>query len=793
MGGMGVVYQAWDNERKVAIALKTLRDLDAGAIYRFKREFRAIADLVHPNLVVLHELVSESGEWFFTMELVDGVDFLRWVRPGSETHRDPTTPPTLPILGKSTVEAREPKAPLDERRLRDAMLQLAKGLSALHAAGRLHRDIKPGNVLVTPEGRVVLLDFGLATDLERPMTQSSDQVLVGTVGYMAPEQAAMLPCTEAADWYAVGTMLYEALTGRLPFTGSYLQVLMDKQKFEPAPPASVTPGAPRTCRRSAPRSCAPGPKIAPPDRRCCGAWESDPSWKRPERCRDRFGRARDRRSRGAVAVALVRLRGRAPGQAHRRLRPRPARRGHQLAPPLLPRPRAGRMRGARRPLLRARVGALQGARQPHRLALPVPRAAAASRGGSALAARRGRAGAYVPRPAARGGDRGSIAAQRSGARRPRAAQARRQLPARALRPHGRPAPAGAGDRQRAVGRRRLRRAHRRAGAVARCPGDAPARRLPQRGRADQRALRELRAALEGACEVREVEVAPLLLAEARKLALALLERTGQPAAHADAVAHESGGNPFFVFELVRYLQIAPGGAYSALDDVIRARVAQLPAPARRVLEMVAVAGRPLLPSIAARAAGAEADERSSIALLRLAHLFALGGRRETRRDVPRSDPARGGGGPAFRSARRLPSVAGARHRAIGATEAEALAFHYRSAGLPERAAEHLLVAAARAAEALAFDRAVRQYKLALHLRPPEARWGRDLEVRLGDALANAGRGAEAAAVYLRTAARPASRPPRPSIFAGAPPSSTCAAGTSMKGWRLYARCWLAWG
>jgi eukaryotic-like serine/threonine-protein kinase len=105
-GGMGVVYRAYDAELDSEVALKTLRALDAGAIYRFKREFRALADISHPNLVSLHELVSSEGAWFFTMELVPGIDFLSWVRP---------TPDAL-----------------DETRLRRALVQLADGVQALH-------------------------------------------------------------------------------------------------------------------------------------------------------------------------------------------------------------------------------------------------------------------------------------------------------------------------------------------------------------------------------------------------------------------------------------------------------------------------------------------------------------------------------------------------------------------------------------------------------------------------------------------------------------------------------------
>jgi serine/threonine protein kinase len=245
-GGMGVVYEAFDRKRQRTVALKVMQGLDARTILRFKQVFRILAGMNHPNLVTLYELTGDGPHWFFTMELVEGVPFLKYVRSDVEELYSSQTPP----LSQAAAETVQPGRPhgLNAKqleRLRDAMGQLAEGVQFLHESGKLHRDIKPGNVLVTPQGRVVLLDFGLAIELDpQGLHESSQRHLAGTVPYMSPEQIACLPLSPASDWYSVGVMLYEALTGRLPFDGEGYEILHKKQQLDPQPPSALLPDVP---------------------------------------------------------------------------------------------------------------------------------------------------------------------------------------------------------------------------------------------------------------------------------------------------------------------------------------------------------------------------------------------------------------------------------------------------------------------------------------------------------------------------------------------------------------------
>ncbi len=263
---MGVVFEAYDRERRELVALKTMRSVGVRELARFKREFRAVHDLAHPNVVALGELFDGESEPFFTMELVRGGTFLDYVRAWDDRaeRSDSLTPSTRQQWSSprdhvsagnsssgSSAAAAVPRVAVpvayDDARLRHALEQLTRAIVAVHGAGLVHRDIKPSNVLVTREGRVVLLDFGLVTETSSPTgpTQSSQTGAVGTVAYMAPEQAISGDIGPAADWFSVGVMLFESLTGVLPHTGrTTFDVILNKQQVPAPPPRQLVPTVP---------------------------------------------------------------------------------------------------------------------------------------------------------------------------------------------------------------------------------------------------------------------------------------------------------------------------------------------------------------------------------------------------------------------------------------------------------------------------------------------------------------------------------------------------------------------
>jgi eukaryotic-like serine/threonine-protein kinase len=212
-GGMGAVFEAIHLRRGHRVALKTLPMVSGESLHRFKREFRALADVTHPNLVGLRTLESDGGQWFITLDLIEGCDYLSHVRPNGKLNTD---------------------------RLNATLGQLAAGLMALHARGIVHRDLKPGNVMVSNVGKVIILDFGLVAELNRAGVVSNTGLVAGTPTYMAPEQAAGEKVGPPADWYAFGVMIYEAISGIRPFTGDTWKILNDKRNTV-APPLEPSP------------------------------------------------------------------------------------------------------------------------------------------------------------------------------------------------------------------------------------------------------------------------------------------------------------------------------------------------------------------------------------------------------------------------------------------------------------------------------------------------------------------------------------------------------------------------
>jgi serine/threonine protein kinase/tetratricopeptide (TPR) repeat protein len=206
-GGMGEVHRARDTRLGRDVALKVLPAnvaTDSGRLARFEREARTVAGLNHPNIVTLYSVEDEDGVRFLTMELVEGQSLDRQVTPGG-----------LPLA-----------------RVLDLAVPLADALAAAHERGVVHRDLKPANVMVTREGRVKVLDFGLAkthaAEFHSDATQaetvaaplSSEGQVMGTVPYMSPEQIRGETVDARTDLFALGIVLYELLTGRRPFGGA---------------------------------------------------------------------------------------------------------------------------------------------------------------------------------------------------------------------------------------------------------------------------------------------------------------------------------------------------------------------------------------------------------------------------------------------------------------------------------------------------------------------------------------------------------------------------------------------
>ncbi len=839
-GGFGVVFEAHDRARDATVALKVLRARDGAALYRFKQEFRKLTDVSHRNLVTLHELHGSEGRWFFAMEYVDGVDFIEWVRGGGTSAEPRITIDSAPI-GAGSISAPDPirstsirtisndssnpepsvssddsqsadSAPRGalaaetaprvvdaspfvppvagreqamgssaEARLRAALAQLAGGLEALHAAGLLHRDVKPSNVMVSRSGRVVLLDFGLVSRRD----DDSDSRIVGTPAYMAPEQATGAAAAESADWYSVGVVLYEALTGELPFSGNARQILADKLTQPPRHPRELAPST----REDLANLCMALLAI------------------RPE----------DRPTGAEVLAALSRRRSkqsRAGSKDSRRVFV--GRESHERAlSAALERAMAGSVEVV---LLRGRSGT----------------------GKSALAKRFcDRVRAQMPEATVLVGqcyEQESVPFEALDSLIDALAQKLAQMPAEfvdALIPPyvgalTRLFPvlqrvrslAFAGDVD-TLDPQELRR---KAFAALRAMLNKLASSAPvvlfvdnlQWGDVDSAQVfeelfressgsalffvgtfrnedgdpttlwhwfdREKLSAYGASVSVLDVE--PLTHDEALAVAHALVGGQSEAQrARASTIARESCGNPYFLDVLARHSNEADGADASldsggdrdpsvepsstesirtstrvALDEVLWTGASALDADAKALLEVLAVAGAPLEWPVARAAANLGADAADALARLR-AQRFAKvrrGGSAQKPSDEKiecQHDRVREAIAQRIDPARRS-----ATHKALASAlsmardvEPDRLALHYEGAGMIRQAATWAEVAAERAGQTLAFDRSARLFRKSIELRERVDGAPSKLFVSLGDALANAGRGREAAEAYLRAA------------------------------------------
>ncbi len=738
-GGVGVVYEAFDKERNGVVALKTLRTLSAEAILRFKQEFRALQDIGHRNLVGLGELIEQEGRWFFTMELVRGVHLLRWVRPESGDQTDPTVTRELPP--RAAQAAAPTAAPVvtaggapghfDEARLRDALGQLARGLHALHARNKVHRDIKSSNVLVTDDGRVVVLDFGLVLEVSQ---DQGDEGMVGTVSHMAPEQAAGLPVGPEADAYSMGVVLYQALTGHSPFPGTPDDVLRDKQLRDPPSPRSHAPNIPADldalCMDLLCRDPARRPSAAEVLRRLDLADESGPiSLQRGDlfigrrRESDALGEAYERARAGQATAVVVQ----------------------------------GESGVGKTALVRHFVAEIQG-RFPEAVALAgrcYERESVPYKAIDGVVDSLSRYLRDAP-------DRAELVPQEAAVLGLVFPVLRPYVPERSAEEED---PARLRTRMFAALRELLLRMAERGPLIVTIDdlqwADHDSLQLLQELMRQPEAPRLMLVATVRRSHAAQGglpppwygitgNLVPLVLDvlphdEAAELARLL----GAP--DGDRVATEAAGHPLFIDELVRHAGDPNQAHAGRLDDALWARIQKQDEPARHLLEIVALAGAPLVQETAAAAAALELDELGRVGSgLRGANLVRTTGPRPGDLIEPYHDRVREAIvarlSPERRSELHL-KLATAQEQ-TGSGSPEELAVHFREAGALDKAAWYSAEAAVRASDALAFDRAARLYRQSLELRPLDGAGGRALQVALGEALANAGRGAEAAQAFI---------------------------------------------
>jgi hypothetical protein len=738
-----VVYAAEDTVLGGTVALKVLHQPSGNALYRFKNEFRSRSDLKHENLVALYELASDKDRWFFTMELVEGVDIVEYSRG-------------------------------DPERIRDAFLQLARAVSALHDASKVHRDIKPSNVLVD-RSRVVLLDFGLVTDATE--THSAGEGIVGTPAYMAPEQAFAETVGPACDWYSLGSVLYVALTGQLPTSGkTEIELLTKKQMEDPPRPGAIREGVPPDLDELAvlllsrdPQKRPSGPEVIARLGRGAGAPSSRGRTTSLAPAGPLVGRGTElatlteayRAMRDGRAV-VVNVRGRS-GFGKTALVRRFVEQLEREDPKLIA--LTGRCYERESVPYKALDALVDGLRRYIRRLPEIERNSLLPRNLSALT-RLFPVLLGVADEKHRRTDqlRDTLEMRRRGF------SALHELLARLA------------DRQHLVlfiddlqwGD------YDSAAALAEilAPPDPPPLMLVLASRTEEMERSSLLGGLQNLARGEhlswfDVELGPLSDDDSRVLVERLYADAAplgsEPLGGAQTaqIVREAAGMPFMLGELVTFMRqvddasaraskLASSTPTSLVDSIVRARSALLDPDARMLLEVVCVAGQPLSRVSACRASSLTGERAQ-------ASLEALGSAKLVR--------ARGTGNAEELetlhdrvceaiTAGLVPDVLARRHAALAEAlerepgcDPERLGMHLRAAGQGAKARSYLERAAAHASATLAFERAARLYRAALELsgapeRAEPADVVQSLRVKLAEALGNAGHGGEAGRAYL---------------------------------------------
>ncbi len=769
-GSFGVVYEAIDRERGSRVAVKTLKGADAIALYNLKREFRSLADISHPNLVNLYELLSVDDQWLITMELVQGEGFVRYVRgedPGRPSDSSDETialtsesePSTALELPQEAATLRRKDSAVNLPRLRSALRSLAEGLVALHSAGIVHRDIKPSNVLVSTEGHVTILDFGLVRD--QTHQAGTSMRVAGTPAYMSPEQALGNAVSEASDWFAVGIVLWESLVGRRP-----------KRRPSPEhipPPSEVVEGVPADldilCRALLQQNAHQRPSGADVLHRLGSSGESSVS----------VSVSRASTQTGMTFVGrkaeLLALQKSFEATEKQEASFAFVHGSSGLGKTALVHHFLDQVQADHHDAVVLRGRCYERESVPYKSVDSLIDALALFLSGQPRSEVEG----LLPRdvlalarlfPVLRRVEAIADAKRRfvdiSDSRefRQRAFAALRELLTRLA------------DRQPTIlFIDDLQWGDTDSTALLHAvlsPPDSPAALLIGTYRTEEiHTSPSLQVFLEtwsaaSLSNIVEIQLGEFTREESRALAAALLADADPGAVgHSDELVEEAGGNPFFLEKLLTSeLSDAAGRARNGgkphpatLDDILIATVAQVSEPARKLMEVLAVVGRPSNVEVVTRAAGLT-DAISLLPQLEAGRLVRLRTTREGEEIEIYHDRIREALLTTV-SAERLPE----HHRRLLAAfetsekaDAETLAIHAEGCGEIEAAARYAIIAADDAAGALAFDRAAELYEKAIRFRSQEDEETRSLRVRRAQALVNVGRSGEAAEVFLSAVA-----------------------------------------